>query len=103
MTEQQKKRRDWVSRKFHAANKYLSDRLKANEEGLTMYAEKAQRIRSANIPNTLWFAEFIEETCLKDLAAEHVALQEQQANLNEKHLELCWMMAEDESLSAVSG
>lgn len=98
----QTKRSEWVSRKYRHGMKYLKDRLERNAEGLVAYRLQAQAIRRSRNPLTAWFAEFLEETCIKDLEAERARLEDDVNQLTTVHQMLCYELAIYEGSSEVS-
>lgn len=71
----------WASRKFREAVNYHQGRIEDADKGILIYSAQAAKIRREGVKEVQWFAEFLEDVCIKDLErsrAHHAAMIEQQ-------------------------
>ena len=74
-------RAKWASRKFREAVNYHQGKIEDADKGILIYSAQAAKIRREGIKEVQWFAEFLEDVCIKDLERErghHAAMIEQQ-------------------------
>lgn len=60
----------WASRKYREAIKYHQDRIESANKGILIYTSQAAKIRRGGVAAVQWFADFLEDVCIRDLEAQ---------------------------------